>query len=176
MKSVAFLRGINIGPHHKVPMAELRAQLKALGCTGVETLLNSGNVIFEVDADNLYDFELRMEELLSAHFQFSVPVVLRTKSDIDALVTSAPFANIELNDSTRLYVSFLKDEPGAELSLPYQSADGSYRILSVHKRIICSVLDLSVSGTPAAMGELERLFGKGITTRNWNTIVKIASR
>ena len=43
---VAFLRGINVGGHHKVPMADLRRELEAMSFQKVTTLLNSGNVIF----------------------------------------------------------------------------------------------------------------------------------
>ena len=46
-KYVALLRGINVGGHHKVPMAELRKELENLGFTNIVTILNSGNVIFE---------------------------------------------------------------------------------------------------------------------------------
>jgi len=50
-KYVAFLRGINVGGHHKVPMADLRKELEKLGFENVMTLLNSGNIIFEVISD-----------------------------------------------------------------------------------------------------------------------------
>ncbi|WP_424372794.1 DUF1697 domain-containing protein, partial [Muriicola sp.] len=39
---VAFLRGINVGGHHKVPMANLRRELEAMSFKKVTTLLNSG--------------------------------------------------------------------------------------------------------------------------------------
>ena len=45
-KYVGFLRGINVGGHHKVPMAELSKELKKLNFENVVTLLNSGNVVF----------------------------------------------------------------------------------------------------------------------------------
>ena len=43
---VALLRGINVGGHHKVPMADLKKLLANLGFTNITTLLNSGNVIY----------------------------------------------------------------------------------------------------------------------------------
>ncbi len=45
VRYVAFLLGINIGPHKKVPMANLKEVLEKLGFTNVKTLLNSGNAI-----------------------------------------------------------------------------------------------------------------------------------
>ena len=43
---VALLRGVNVGKAKRVPMAEFRKLLAALGYTGVATLLNSGNAVF----------------------------------------------------------------------------------------------------------------------------------
>lgn len=42
----ALLRGINVGGHRKIPMADLRELLKALGWTDVRTYLQSGNAVF----------------------------------------------------------------------------------------------------------------------------------
>ena len=50
---VALLRGINVGGRNKVPMAELREVVAALGHTGVTTYIQSGNVLFRTaDTDN----------------------------------------------------------------------------------------------------------------------------
>lgn len=43
---VALLRGINVGKAKRIAMADLRAVVTALGATDVQTLLNSGNVVF----------------------------------------------------------------------------------------------------------------------------------
>lgn len=168
-----FLRGINVGGHHKVPMAELRNKLTEIGCENVRTLLNSGNVVFETKLTNIQDLESKIESHLSHSFNFAVPVILRTKIDIDGLVHKNPFEAVPIHKDIRLYVSFLKDEPKIEMTLPYYSKDNTFQILSISNRIICSVLDLSTTKTPKGMEELEKLFGKNTTTRNWNTILKI---
>ncbi|MGB5102789.1 MAG: DUF1697 domain-containing protein [Steroidobacteraceae bacterium] len=43
---VALLRGVNVGKARRVPMANLRSLLGAMGHTGVATLRNSGNAVF----------------------------------------------------------------------------------------------------------------------------------
>ena len=48
-KYVLLLRGINVGGNKKVPMAELKKALAALGFENIKTLLNSGNVVFETE-------------------------------------------------------------------------------------------------------------------------------
>ena len=46
-------------------------------------------------------------------------------------------------------------------------------IIEIKQKAIYSILDISISKTPKGMDALEQLFGKGITTRNWNTINRI---
>ncbi len=173
MTITGFLRGINVGGHHMLPMAELRKTLTETGCENVRTLLNSGNIVFETKQTNIQELESKIESYLSQTYKFPVPVILHTKIEIADLVNKNPFESVNVHKDIRLYVSFLKDEPKIEITLPYYSKDNSYQIISLSNRIICSVLDLTTTKTPKGMDELEKIFGKNITTRNWNTILKI---
>jgi uncharacterized protein (DUF1697 family) len=103
-------------------------------------------------------------------------VILRERTELELLVQTNPFAEIEMHKNTRCYVTLLKDKPDTAQAVPWQSQDGSFRILSVDNRMVCSVLDLSLNGSPAAMAALEQRFGKGLTTRTWSTMVKMAAR
>ena len=170
---IGFLRGINVGGHHKVPMVQLRERVSETGCANVRTLLNSGNIVFESDTKNPDSLQLKIEEHISKSFGFAIPLVLRSWEDMIHLVQEKPFETIDVQKDIRLYVSFLKETPSMELALPYLSQDNGYKIILMKDRIICSVLDLSVTETSKGMEELEKLFGKNITTRNWNTILKV---
>lgn len=173
MTLTGFLRGINVGGHHKVPMADLRDKLNELGCDNVRTLLNTGNFVFETKQTNIQELEHKIEDFLSQSFGFPIPVILRSQKEISDLVDENPFATINVHKDIRLYVSFLKTTPEIELTLPYLSEDKTYKIISVRNKTILSVLDLSTTNTPKGMDNLEKLFGKNITTRNWNTVKKV---
>jgi uncharacterized protein (DUF1697 family) len=175
-KYTAFLRGINVGGHHKVPMKELSLLLNTLGCKNVQTLLNSGNVIFESEEKNAKQLETLLDQKLEQHFGFAISVIVRKADEVLALYQSEPFNDIELTSDIRLYITFLKEQTETEIALPWKSEDGTFTILELNQGIIISVLDLSRSKTPKGMEALEKLFGKNITTRNWNTIVKIAKK
>ncbi len=169
---IALLRGINVG-HHTVPMPVLRQELEKMGFTGVETLLNSGNVIFMGDDRKESDLEDQLSLHLGKVFGFPIPVHIRTAEEIKLLVTAQPFRDILVTRNTRLYVTLLKQEPLKKTTLPWISGDGSFRIIDASNRAVSSVLDLSISASPRAMESLERIYGRDITTRNWNTLVKI---
>lgn len=170
---VAFLRGINVGGHHKVPMAELRIAFEKMGCTKVTTILNSGNVLFESD-QVLSDSEI--SKRLESIFGFPIPTQTREFSALKKFHSEDPFKEIEITKDTRLYISFLPEERQADLTIPWTNEDGSFQILKKEGRNIFSTLDLSLSKTPKAMEVLEKSYGNDITTRNWNTIGRILKK
>lgn len=173
---IAFLRGINVSGHHKVPMAELKLALEAIGCSNVITILNSGNVIFDSE-DNSKE---ELEQLISTHleqiFGFKIPTFLKTKSEILSIIASQPFKSIDFHKNTRAYITFLKQPDSNGIKLPWQSEDGSYKILEITNHSLISVLDISVSKTTKSMQIVERTFGKNVTTRNWKTILRIEKK
>jgi len=175
-KHIAFLRGINVGGHHKVPMAELRVALKKLGFENITTLLNSGNVIFNAKNCNTENLEELISKKLKQTFGFPIPTIVRNVETIQQLYNVAPFKDVIVHKDIRLYISFLKKDTQTELTLPWQSADNAFTIVAKNDKTILSILDLSVSKTPKAMHNLEKFYGKDITTRNWKTIERIANK
>ncbi len=173
---VAFLKGINVGGHHKVPMAELRKEMEKMNFKKVVTLLNSGNVIFESTNDDLESLEKTISKHLEKKFGFPILTILRKAEMIYHLLNNDPFKDVILTKDIRLYVSFLQKDTETNLCLPWTSDDNSYKIIDKSDKTILSVLDLSIAKTPKAMEAFERFFGKNITTRNWNTIKRIEKK
>lgn len=173
---IAFLRGINVGGHHKVPMADLRSELESLDFHNVVTLLNTGNIIFDTQEKDLIGLQKKIAAHLEQVFGFRIPTLLKTAEMTLDLLKREPFSQIQLTKETRLYVSFLWNDPTLELDLPWTNMDGSYSILELYDNTIISVLDLAITGTPKGMESLEKRFGKEMTTRNWNTILKIEKK
>jgi uncharacterized protein (DUF1697 family) len=173
---VALLRGINVGGHHKVPMADLRREMGKLGFDNVVTLLNSGNIIFDGTSNQPVELEEKIANHLERVFEFPIPVLIRKAERIMELSEENPFSDIEVTNDIRLYITFLKETPGNAITLPWISDDESYRIIDIQDRAVCSVLDLSISRTTEAMKSLGQFFGNEITTRNWNTINRIIKK
>lgn len=197
MRYVALLRGINVGGHKPVKMIDLRTAFESVGFQDVKTILASGNVVFEAppptsphdqgpaqDAgaarDDIGVLAGRIEQHLRQTFGYSITVVLRTLADLGRLVDSDPFRGVALTPATRLYVTFLS--PPAKIGrgiIPDASDAGDthesgMKIVRVTPMEVCSVLTLSPTrGTTDLMVLLEKEFGAGVTTRNWNTITKI---
>ena len=101
-------------------------------------------------------------------------MLVRTFEQLQALEKSQPFKEIAVTENTRLYVTFIARAPKGAITIPYISPDKSLRILSASKTEVCMVLTLSLSvDTSKAMEIVEKEWGKGVTTRNWNTVQKL---
>lgn len=89
MKYLALLRGINVGGNRKVEMAKLKQCLEGLGLTGVETYINSGNVIFDSDKTEAQLAKL-IEQTIEKKFGFYVPTIIRGVNSIKQTVEKVP--------------------------------------------------------------------------------------
>jgi len=173
---VAFLRGINVGGHHKLPMADLKTELKKLGFDNPVTLLNSGNVIFSSNTKSASELDRIISQHLEEVFGFPVPTIVRTAKSVLRLTDTNPFKDIEVTKDIRLYITFLGTDIKTEMKFPWFSPDKSFKIIDIIEGVVVSVLDLAESKSPKAMAALEELFGKDVTTRNWNTIQRICGK
>lgn len=159
-----------------MPMAELRSEMKTLGFKNVQTLLNSGNLIFDGDANQQEELSNQIANHLKDIFDFSIPVLIRTETEFRDLFDSDPFQNVEVTEDIRLYATFLKERPKNSPTIPWISEDKSFRIIEIKNRAVCSILNLSATTTTKGMNALEQFFGNEITTRNWKTVSRIADK
>ncbi len=173
---VALLRGINVGGHHKVPMARLKKEMEKIGYTGVITLLNSGNVIFRSDQQDTAIIQDHISSHLKEVFAFEIPTQVLDAELLEGLSQTEPFREEELNEKTRCYVTFLGNAIKEQIEYPLSSEDGSFKILSRRGQALYSILDLNKTDTPKAMALVEKIYGKGVTTRNWKTIQRIVKK
>ncbi len=88
---VALFRGINVGGHNRVPMAELRAGFESLGYGAVASIIQSGNVCFS-SGDDPTDIVAAIRSTVVERFGVDVPVLLRTAAEFDAALAAHPFA------------------------------------------------------------------------------------
>lgn len=68
--------------------------------------------------------------------------------------------------SSRLNVTFLKNDTDPKVRFPYRPEGKTYAILSADDRSVCGVIDLTGTKTPEMMLWLEKQFGKGDHHKN----------
>ena len=110
---VALLRGINVSGQKKIRMADLRSCLEAAGLSGVETYLQSGNVVFESAGPATDPLGNLVSSAIADTFGFDVPVLVRTARDLKRVAETNPFLLEHEQDPSKQYVTFLATMPTA---------------------------------------------------------------
>ncbi len=91
---VAFLRAVNVGGTGKLPMATLREMCSELGFGQVTTYIASGNVVFTSTLTKSA-VKRALEQALCAYAGKPMGVVVRTASQLRAILRDCPFADKE---------------------------------------------------------------------------------
>ena len=171
---VAFLRGINVGGRKPVKMEDLREAFEAMGFQKVKTLLASGNVLFDSSATKAEPTAEKIEERLRKTFGHEIGVLVRPLAELQKLAAVNPFKEVKMTPQTRLYVTFLSEKPKPGRTARSESTAKDFKMLRVSDREVCSAITISPQyHTTELMSQLEKEFGRKVTTRNWNTVLRI---
>ena len=169
---LALLRGINVGGHKKIKMADLKSMLTDMGLGRVQTYIQSGNVLFESE-DDAETLTTKIEQEIERVFGFSAAVMLRTYEEWQAVMAHCPYSFDSLAEGESIHVNFLTEAPSQEdidsepdLSGEIDEYTNIGRELYLHLRQ--SILD---SKLPTKLAKL----GAPQTSRNWQTVAKMAS-
>ena len=100
MKYAAFLRAINVGGH-VVKMDRLRTLFEAAGFRGVETVIASGNVVFESSRKSAGDLERAIETHLKKALGYPVATFVRSMPELAAIAELEPFGRESLDSRRR---------------------------------------------------------------------------
>ncbi|MDP6377918.1 MAG: DUF1697 domain-containing protein [Pseudomonadales bacterium] len=167
----AFIKGINVGRHRKLPMAELRAMLETLGYRNLATYIQSGNAVFATEKPPGV-LEDEISHAIADIFSFSTDVRVLTLAEPNQIIDGNPFPNA-VSDPRRLHV-WLLDEPTSKADPVRLSA-----LATGHERF---QLDGKVAHrhTPDGIGRSKladaatRTLGTAATACNWRTPGKVA--
>ncbi len=170
---IAFLRGINVSGQKIIRMESLRSVLTEADLTDVKTYIQSGNVVFSSDSNDVGPLILKIENEIEKAFGFHAEVILRRFTDVETLVNSTFFDLIQASAGKKHYITFLKDEYAGELALPVFSKNKDVEIISQDKMDFFSISNIYKGNYGFPNAFIEKLTGIPATTRNPNTLVKI---
>ncbi|SRR5690606_4412073 len=176
MKNLAILRGINVGGHRKILMADLRSLFQILGFTDVTTYIQSGNVIFEgIPGENPRTTAARIESAINKKYGYDVPVIVFPGAELTAAIAANPFVKNEHEDISVLHLTFLSDLPSRNRVDKINPADFLPDEFEIEGR--CVFLRLGGEGKYHKTKLSNQFFEKNLevkaTTRNWKTVLKL---
>lgn len=170
---ISMLRAVNVGGHNTIPMAELRDLYESLGLGGVQTYVQSGNVIFSGGESSLDILERDIATAIERRFGFRIDVILRTAAEMREVVRKNPFAARQGIEPNKLLVTFLARDPGREARngvLAMKTAPDEIRF-ETREYYTYFPNGMGKSKLPtAAIAKLLKVPG---TARNWNSVTKM---
>lgn len=165
---VLLLRGINVGGHRRVPMADLRRVLINLDLSDVQTYIQSGNAVFSSDRGEA-ELSPLIVTALNTEFGFPIALTLRSAAEWQAMSSPYPVGK-------QTHVAFLSHTPEPERVAALQCQDFAPDLWTLSGRD----LHLHYSGgtQPARLTHalLERRLGVSATVRNWQTVEALTAR
>ena len=95
-----FLRGINVGGHKKLPMAELRTLLTKAGFANVQTYIQSGNCVLESAETDARLIESAIHSAIANEFGYQLPIMALSKSNLANVIKANPYDVAEGQEKT----------------------------------------------------------------------------
>jgi len=171
MKYIALLRGINVGGHKKIKMADLRAAMTKAGFSEVQTYIQSGNIVVESDLPKT-ELELQIKQLILTTFAFDVPVVVRTAATWSSMMNTVPYDVVA--DLNQVYVVFLHETPSHNNLAAFTALRFAQDQFIVNDQHIYIRYDESPSKSKLSLAVIEKNLNVSGTARNWKTVKKMA--
>ena len=174
-KYVAFLRAINVGGH-TVKMDHLRGLFESLGFTNVETVIASGNVIFNSTSRSAPALEKKIESHLQEALGYEVITFVRSTNELKLAAQHRPFDDSEMDAAgNALYIGFLKGSPSEQAKRKLASLATEDDQFHFSGRELYWLRRKKFSDSKLSGPLLEKTLGMRTTLRNSTTVKRIAS-
>ena len=167
MALVVFLRGVNVGGHRTFRPSIFARELNEfdvvnIGAAGTFVVWKPGSAT-----------KFRAE--LLRKLRFDVDIALCDGRDLIAMVKDSPFGTDPSRPDVVRFVSILMTAHGVRPSMPITFPSDSawlVRLISYKGRFVFGEYRRHMK-TISYLGQIDKLFGAKVTTRNWNTIKAI---
>jgi uncharacterized protein (DUF1697 family) len=171
---ITLLRGINVSGHKTILMDDLKSLFEKMDFSGVKTYIQSGNVIFNT-GETTTDAELaqRIQQAITAKYNFYVPVVIRSRSEMEEILANNPFLKEKDINPDWLHVTFLSGSPrqsDREAVSKYDFSPDRFYLVRNEAYLYCPQ---GYGNTKISNLFFENRLKVSATTRNWKTVLKL---
>ena len=170
-KYIALLRGINVGGHKKIKMAELREVLSSNGFQKVQTYIQSGNILFQSEKQTSLELAKNINQLIEDNFGYQVPVLVLPAEDVPKILNANPF--VEKSEDNHLFFTLLKTQPGPEKVSHFKEYQFENEDFHFTKNCVYLCFTGNYRNAKLNNNFIESKLGVEATTRNLKTMQKL---
>lgn len=171
---VALLRAVNLGPHGRLAMHDLRALITTHGGRNARTYLQSGNAVFAHDISDGDRLAHELEQRLREEFGLTTTVMIRAEADIARIAANHPFAERQ-PDLAKLQVAFLSATPQPDRAATLTVPAGGAEQFHLTGRELYLHYPNGVGRSKLTTAYIDRRLGVTSTSRNWKTVTALAN-
>jgi uncharacterized protein (DUF1697 family) len=168
---VALFRGINVGKAKRIAMADLRSLLAKLGCTEIQTLLNSGNAVFTAAKAAPDKMAMRLRAAVAKELGVDALVIIKSAADVEGIMSGNALEKLA-TDHSKLLVAMTSNAKALDALKPLAKSEWGAESVHVGKHAGYVWCANGILESKAAVALLKNLKETG-TTRNWATLIKI---
>jgi len=171
---VALLRAVNVGGKGLVKKEALRNAFSKAGGANVRTFIASGNVLFDAEPGRVGAIVAGARRRLRAALGAEPVVMVRSASEMAALLRRGPFAGVEAPKIVKRYILFLAGVPARRPRLPLTQPKEELDIVHVAACDCWVVSRRKPSGMYGFPGIfVEDALGVQSTARSWSTVTRL---
>jgi len=167
---IALLRGINVGGHKKILMADLRLLFEKLNFKNVQTYIQSGNVIFQSTEDNIEFLESKIKDQILHQYGFEVSVLVKTHSEIKNILNNCPFTEFK---KLKSYFIILQSIPNEELIEKTMQIKYPNEEFQIKNSCVYTYYSKGFGNAKCNTNFFEQKLKVSATARNYNTLKKL---
>ncbi len=170
---IVLLRGINVGGHKRIKMADLRDLLGEAGFSEVSTYIQSGNIVLKAyqTAEKVKNLVVGMIE---KEYGFTVRVMVRTPEEWQEAIENNPYSPHD-HDPKMLHFTFLNEAPSDSAIRALDEVHTGDEVFEIRDRVLYVYYPNGAGRSKLTNNFFETKLGVSGTARNWNTVQKISS-
>jgi uncharacterized protein (DUF1697 family) len=175
MRYACLLRGINVSGHRRIGMAELCGALAADGLENVVSYLQSGNILFDAQADGAGLTDRVTRIIAEAFGHPDVDALVLDSPRLKRIVAACPIAP-DRDDVSKWHFTFLLGPPAEDAAAAAQADRDRFlpeRYFAGDGLVYAFCPD-GYRRTKIGNDFIERRLKVRATTRNYNTTTKLA--
>jgi uncharacterized protein (DUF1697 family) len=170
---ICMLRGVNVGPHNRVKMDDLKALFVSLKFREPQSYVQSGNVVFKTDEKDLPKLAKKIETAIQKQFGFQTDVILRGAKDLRKVIAGNPFARRTGIEPSKLLVTFFSADPGEKARTQVRAIQCAPDELFIEGREAYIYFANGAGHPTLSWAEILKTLKVSGTARNWNSVTKI---
>jgi uncharacterized protein (DUF1697 family) len=155
-------------------MEALRELLAGAGFEQVQTLLQSGNVVFRTSERDTARIETRLEREAERKLGLATQFFVRTAAEWETIVARTPFPREAAEIPGYVHVMALKSAPSTKQWEALSGAIRGRERVRGDGRVAYLVYPDGVGRSKLTTALIEKNLGTRGTMRNWNTVSKLA--